>query len=127
MKNLGDVELKIYQIVAKLGKASVQDVQDEMNKEKETAYTTVMTFLKILKEKGFLDYEKSGKKFIYFTKIQETDFKESFLNKIIENVFKGSKLDLVQHLVKQNNLTELEISDLKKMVASLKDGANNEQ
>ena len=125
MKNLGDVELKIYQIVVQLGEASVQDVLDQMNKEKETAYTTVMTFLKILKDKGYLENKKSGKKFIYFPKIQEEDFKKNFINKIVNNVFQGSKLDLVQHLVDKNSLSKNEINDLKNLVKTLENEGQN--
>ena len=43
LNRLGKVELEIYQIVVRLGTASVQDVVNEINRDRKTAYTSVMT------------------------------------------------------------------------------------
>ncbi len=118
-KRLGDVELEIYNIVCTLKEASVQEVVDEISKKRETAYTSVMTLMKNLAEKGFLDYKKSGKKYIYFPRIAPGDLRKNLLERTLERVFAGSALDLVQSLVKSEKVSREELTEIKKLLDDL--------
>ena len=65
-KFLGGLELAVMEVVWERGQVSVRDVLDSLNQEAHSlAYTTVMTIMSRLKEKGWLVAEKKGKAFYY--------------------------------------------------------------
>ncbi|MGH1362189.1 MAG: BlaI/MecI/CopY family transcriptional regulator [Calditrichia bacterium] len=120
-KRLGDVELEIYNIVCRRKEASVQEVVDDISKNRKTAYTSVMTTMKILADKGYLAYKRVGKKFVYSPAIQPGELRRSLLERTLESVFAGSALDLVQSLVKSEKISKSELAEIKKMLNEMDD------
>ncbi|MEL6824573.1 MAG: BlaI/MecI/CopY family transcriptional regulator, partial [Calditrichota bacterium] len=118
---LGDVELEIYNIVCRRKEASVKEVADEINKTRKTAYTSVMTTMKILADKGYLSYERIGKKFVYSPAVQQGELRRSLLERTLESVFNGSALDLVQSLVKSEKISKTELDEIRKMLNEMED------
>ncbi|MCB0258922.1 MAG: BlaI/MecI/CopY family transcriptional regulator [Calditrichae bacterium] len=120
-KRLGEVELEIYHIVCRLEEASVQEVVDEISRERQTAYTSVMTLMKNLSEKGYLGYKKIGKKFIYFPAVNPESLKISLLEKTLDKVFGGSVLDLVQSLVNSEKIGREELAEIRQILNDLEE------
>lgn len=120
-KRLGEVELEIYHIVCRLKEASVQEVVDEISRERQTAYTSVMTLMKNLSEKGYLGYKKIGKKFVYFPAVSPETLKISLLEKTLDKVFGGSVLDLVQSLVSSEKISREELGEIRQILNNLEE------
>lgn len=118
---LGKVELEIYQIVVRLGTASVQEVVDEINRERKTAYTSVMTLMKNLADKGFLSFERSGKKYLYRPKVEPQALQQSLLEKTLDRVFEGSAVDLVQSLVNSERVSSDELDQIRKLLKEMEE------
>ncbi|MGG3572384.1 BlaI/MecI/CopY family transcriptional regulator [Bacillus gobiensis] len=64
-KLLGPLELQIMKIVWERGEASVQEVLNDLNKENDYAYTTIMTIMSRLVDKEILHRIKSGRFYVY--------------------------------------------------------------
>ncbi len=92
--------------------ASVREVCDSLSREKPVAYTTILTMLKILKDKGFVAHRKQGKAFIYHPLVNQKEARKSALTKLINQLFQGSPEILAQHLIAENNLDLAEIKAL---------------
>ncbi len=118
---LGKVELEIYQIVCRLGVASVQAVVDEINLTRKAAYTSVMTLMKNLADKGFLTFEKSGKKYLYRPAVAPEDLQQTLLERTLDKVFAGSSVDLVQSLVNSERIGSDELKQIRKLLDDLED------
>ncbi len=116
LNRLGKVELEIFKIVCRLGTASVQDVMDEINKERKTAYTSVMTLMKNLADKGFLKFERSGKKYLYKPDVAPESLQQSLLERTLDRVFEGSSVDLVQSLVNSERISKDELSQIRRLL-----------
>ena len=116
LNRLGKVELEIFKIVCRLGTASVQDVMDEINRERKTAYTSVMTLMKNLADKGFLNFKRSGKKYLYKANIAPETLQQSLLERTLDRVFEGSSVDLVQSLVNTERISKDELSQIRKLL-----------
>ena len=58
-------ELQIMKVVWERGSATVKDVCEVMSKRKPTAYTTILTLMGILEEKGALSHVRSGRAYLY--------------------------------------------------------------
>jgi predicted transcriptional regulator len=96
-------------VLWKNGQASVREITDALSIEKQTAYTTVQTLCKILAEKGYADFRKEGKAFIYVPKITQKEARQSALTSMLNKFFGGSPKVLAQHLMQE---TDIDIDDL---------------
>jgi predicted transcriptional regulator len=106
---LTDGEQSIMQVLWENGEASVRDITTVLSKDKQTAYTTVQTLCKILAEKGYADFRKEGKAFIYVPKITQMEARQSALTTMLNKFFGGSPKVLAQHLMQE---TDIELEDL---------------
>lgn len=118
---LGESEMEILHHVWELGEATVAQVQERILKERKVAYTTVMTIMKNLNNKGFLKYRKDGVTYVYSAARDPEQVQFSLISKMIDKVFKGSTSALVQTLVKGENLSEDELKELRSIIDKMED------
>lgn len=104
MKQLTKAEEDIMQILWQLEKANVKDIIKEFPAPKP-AYNTVSTIVRILENKGFVDYQKEGKGHVYFPKIKQQDYSNQSINKLVDNYFQGSFKSMVSFFVKKNDIS----------------------
>lgn len=77
------------------------------------AYTTVSTFLKILLNKGFVEFRKlSGKTHTYYPLISKENYTDQVMTDVKESFFGGSGSSLVKFFVEKEKLSESEIKEL---------------
>ena len=104
-------ELEIMQILWNRGPSLVHDVLAEIP-EPKPAYNTVLTFLRILKEKQYVASEAVGKQHRFYPLVQHSEYSSRFLQNVKNNLFRGSATDLVNFFVKEENLSAKEIEEL---------------
>jgi predicted transcriptional regulator len=109
---LTDGEQSIMEVLWKEGEASVRDIAAHLSQTKPTAYTTAQTLCKILVEKGYADFRKEGKAFIYSAKITQKDARQSALTSMLNKFFGGSPEVLAQHLMQE---TDIDLDDLESL------------
>ena len=118
---LGETEMEVLQVVWKLEEASVADVREQILKEREVAYTTIMTVMKNLADKEYLKYRKEGLSYIYSAAVKPEEVRFKLIDRLVDKVFQGSPTELVQTLVKSENLTEEERREIKRMIDRMED------
>lgn len=121
LSTLGETEMEVLNHVWELEEASVSDVRDRILESRKVAYTTIMTVMKNLADKGYLKYRKEGNSYIYSASIDPKDVRFNLVNRLVNKVFKGSPKDLVQTLVKSEQLTDEDREAIKKMISSMED------
>ena len=109
MKQLTKAEEDIMQVLWQLKKANVKQIIEEIP-EPKPAYNTVSTIVRILENKGFVDYKKKGKGHIYFPLLEKHEYSNQSINKLVDNYFQGSFKSMVSFFMQKNdiNLNELE-------------------
>lgn len=117
---LGETEMEILHYVWELNEATVADVQERILKERKVAYTTVMTIMKNLSDKGYLKFRKDGATYVYSAAIEPESVQFNLINRMIDKVFKGSSSALVQTLVKHENLNAEELKEIRKLMDDMK-------
>lgn len=122
---LSDLQLLIMKTLWHAQKLSASDVHQRVNQHKELAPTTVATMLKRLQEKGCVDYQKSGRQFLYFATVSEHEVKTSMLSSMLNSLFDGKPEQLVHHLVGQQDVDEDELNKIKALLE--KDANKGEQ
>lgn len=116
---LTDAELLIMDALWSLGEGSVKDVGEYLaGQDKDLAYNTVLTMLRILNQKGYLDYRKEGRAHIYIPLIDRSEARTGVLRHLLNRFFNGSPSLLIQNLLADETLSEDELRKLKADLAS---------
>jgi len=114
---LGQQELQIMKVVWDRGRVTVRDVYETLLGRRQIAYTTVMTMMGILEQKGFLK-KRAGddRAFIYEPARSRKAVMKAMVNEFVERVFGGAANPLMVHLIEDHRLTEQELDDLRKAI-----------
>ena len=118
---LGETEMEVLHHVWNMGEATVKQVRKRILKSREVAYTTIMTVMKNLAEKGYLKYRKDGVTYVYSPAQEPDSVRFNLVKDLIKKVFKGSPSELVQTLVQGEDMDEKELSEIKKMIDQMED------
>jgi predicted transcriptional regulator len=113
---LGRLELQIMNAVWDHGKATVHDVKEAIGTGRTPAYTTILTMMRKLEAKGYLEHEKDERTYVYRSTITRRDVRHSLLRDLLERVFDGSPTALVNSLVEQNRVTDKELHEIQKFI-----------
>jgi BlaI family penicillinase repressor len=117
-----DRELDVMAVLWELGAATVAEVRERL--PDDLAYTTVLTVLRILEEKGYVEHEEVGKAYRYRPKVGREAAERSAVRRLVRKLFRGSPELLLTHLVSDRSLKE---EDLRRLRALLDDRLGKEE
>jgi len=92
-------ELQIMKVVWKRDAATVKDVCEAMSKRKATAYTTILTLMSILEEKGVLVHTKSGRAYVYRPVLSRQQATRNQVQDILTRFFDGNPEKLIENVL----------------------------
>jgi BlaI family penicillinase repressor len=115
-------ELEIMKVVWKLGPATVRQVYEALLKRRRIAYTTVMTMMNILEQKGHLRKRPDGKAYVYSAVKPEQQVLRAMVRDFVDRVFNGSAEPLLLHLVADDRLTAEELDQVRGMIEASREG-----
>ena len=112
---LTDREADVMQVLWDHGPSVVNEVKDKLSDD--LAYTTVLTILRTLEQKGYVKHEEEGRVHRYFAVVQEIAARKSALRHLAGKLFKGSSELLFMHLVsEQKKLTKDQIERMRALL-----------
>jgi len=109
-----DRELDVMSVLWDLGGASVAEVRDRL--ADDLAYTTVLTILRTLEEKGYAGHTEAGKAYRYHPLVERQDAGASVLKRLTRKLFKNSPELLLTHLVSDRALGDDELRRMQKLL-----------
>lgn len=113
---MGQVQLRIMQMLWKMKRASARELTAELNKSEPIAHSTVQTLLRQLESKGAVDHEKDGRTFYFSPLVKQDKVKRSAARELIQNVFEGSAGGLVSYLLENEKVSSDELAEIRKLV-----------
>ena len=114
---LGPQELQIMKVVWDRNRVTVRDVYQTLLERRQVAYTTVMTMMNILEQKGFL--KKSAgedRAYVYEPARSRKTVMRALVNEFVERVFGGSANPLMVHLIEDEHLTAKDLDEIRKSI-----------
>lgn len=117
---LTEAELPLMDVIWARGVCTVSDVLEALPNDPPLAYNTVLTTLRILEEKGYLEHEKDGRAFVYKPRVPREQARRSALRLLLSRFFENSAEQLVHNLLQNEKLSASEIRRLKKMIGEAK-------
>jgi len=113
---LTDAELRLMQVLWDRESATVSDVVDTLAGRESPAYSTVLTTLRILEQKGYLRHEKEGRAFVYYPIVGRGDAQRSVIQYMMSRFFDNSPETLVLNLVQNEELDARDLGRIQKMI-----------
>jgi len=114
---LGDLELQILNILWARGPSTVREVLESLSGEPRPAYTTVLTMMRLMHEKGYLDRRERGRAHVYSPRLREQRVKRGLLRNLIATAFRGSPEALLVHLLEDDKLSRAELDRVRQLIA----------
>lgn len=115
MEKLTAKEEEVIQILWDLESAFVKEVI-EMYPDPKPAYTTISSIIRILENKGFVSHKAYGNTHQYFPIVKKEEYRKSSFTKFVDNYFDNSIKNVVSFLIKEEQLSAEEITELKKLL-----------
>ena len=113
---LTEAELKVMDMVWKLGEATVNDVASVQKGPHPLAYNTILTMMRILEKKGYLRHEKNGRAHLYRPIVDRQQARSKAVRQMVKSFFDNSPELLMMNLLKSEELSAEERDRLKQML-----------
>jgi BlaI family transcriptional regulator, penicillinase repressor len=113
---LGALQKAVMEILWELGEATVGQVRDRLQREPQPAYTTILSVMQKLEKAGWLSHRAEGRSYVYLPTRSRDEAGTSTLRTFIDRVFRGDPLLLFQHLLEDEELSDRDLSSLRKMI-----------
>ena len=113
---LTEQELEIMKIVWRKDSATVRDVYEEMLTRRKIAYTTVMTMMGILEQKGHLKKSADERAYVYRPAQPERQVLGNMVQDFVKRVFNGSAKPLLVHLVEDKKISPEELDEISRLL-----------
>jgi predicted transcriptional regulator len=118
MKSSGltDAELRLMEVLWRMGPATVSDVAEALPKDPALAYSTVLTTLRILETKGYLKHTKDGRAFRYEAVVAREKACENAVTHLLRRFFENSPERLILNLIDAKKISSRELKRLRKRI-----------
>jgi BlaI family transcriptional regulator, penicillinase repressor len=117
---LGEAELAVLRVLWDHGPQTVREVMEHLHERgRRVAYTTVLTFLARLEQKGSVTSDKKDMAYVYRAKASRSTVTKTRVKALLEELYDGAAGPVVMHLVENERLTSDELSKLRKLIDDL--------
>ncbi len=115
IKELTRAEEEVMQILWRLKKGFIKEILEKFG-EPRPAYSTVSTIIRILQEKGFVNYRVYGRTYQYFPVISKDDYRKSQMSNFVRNYFSNSYQKMVSFFAREDSITVNEMEEIMEMM-----------
>ncbi|NKB72204.1 MAG: BlaI/MecI/CopY family transcriptional regulator [Candidatus Latescibacteria bacterium] len=118
---LTEAELRLMDVLWNKGEATVGDVVEALARTQALAYSTVLTTMRILEQKGYIRHRKEGRAFIYAPVVDRNAAQLSAVRHLMSRFFNNSPESLVLNILENEQLDSGELQRLQDMIEAEKD------
>jgi predicted transcriptional regulator len=116
-------EMEVARLLWDLKEASVREVHEAVPEDRQIEFTVVQTYLRRLESKGYVTSRLEGRTKIYRPKIKPKTVIRETVDDLVDRLFGGEKLPLMQHLIEDQSLTDEDIQQLRELLDRMEDKA----
>jgi predicted transcriptional regulator len=120
---LTQAELRLMKVLWNRGESTVADMVTATSSDGELAYTSVLTTIRILENKGYVCHRQEGRAFLYNTTVGEVEASRSEVRHVLQRFFGNSRERLLLSLLGDDEIGPDELKRLKDAIALAPDDA----
>jgi predicted transcriptional regulator len=113
---LTEAELRLMKILWRRGESAVTDMVDALPEGEQLAYNSVLTTIRILEQKGYVEHRQEGRAFVYWPCVQENEASSSEVRNVLNRFFGNSREKLVLSLLDDDGISAEELSRLREAI-----------
>ena len=114
-------EMEVARAVWQLGQATVRQAHEAIPAARRMDFATVQTYLRRLETKGYVRSSLAGHTRVYAAKVQSTKVIRETVADLVDRLFGGDALPLMQHLIEDRGVNAAEISELRRLLDRLEE------
>ena len=122
LPKIADSEWRIMKVLWKQSPKSAQEIIDALKDEVDWNPRTIKTLLNRLVNKGALDFEKDGRRYLYYPHVGENECKRQETHSFVNRVFDGALKPMLAAFLEDGKLTPEELNELRKILNTEKGG-----
>jgi len=108
-------------VVWQRDQATVRDVYETLRERRQVAYTTVMTMMKILEDKGYLKKSREDRAYVYRPSRPRQQVVGAMVRDFVDRVFDGAASGLLLHLARNGKLTKAERQKIRQLIDEMEE------
>ncbi len=120
-------ELEVLDVLWRQSPLSVREVMEVLNQRRPRAYTSVMSLLGVMTDKGLLTRKAVGRAFVYAPKAGRQKTMRRMIGDLLGRAFDGSANLLVAHLLEEANPTSEELAEIRRTIAAYENGQETDE
>ena len=124
-RTLTDGEHRIMEVIWEKGSATVAEVAEALAGKDGAAYTTILTMMRIMRDKGYLRCRKEGRAHVYIPRVDRETAARKAVRQLLGKFFAGSPGELVLSFLRDEEITLKEIDELKRKIVEQGKGDEN--
>ena len=117
---LTEAELRLMKILWRRGESAVTDLVAAMPEGEPLAYNSVLTTIRILEQKGYVEHRQEGRAFVYSPCVAEEEASRSEVRHVLSRFFGNSREQLLLSLLGDE---EISTEELQRLRAAIRDAA----
>jgi len=121
-RTLTDGEHRIMEVMWEKGSATVAEVAEALAGKDGTAYTTILTMMRIMRDKGYLRCRKEGRAHVYIPRVDRDTAARKAVRQLLGKFFAGSPGELVLSFLRDEEISLKEIDELKRKIVEQEKG-----
>ena len=111
-------ELEVLKVLWDRGPSTVREVMEILRDERPRAYTSVMSLLNVMTDKGLVARLPQGRAFVYRPVVQRERTLRQMVGDLLGRAFEGSAHELVAHLLDQKQPSDQELEEIRRTIAA---------
>jgi BlaI family transcriptional regulator, penicillinase repressor len=113
---LTEAELRIMEVLWSKGPGTVQQVLDWLPPKPALAYNSVLTTVRVLEKKGYVEHAKDGRAHLYKPLLERKDATRSEIRHLVNRFFRDSHEELVLNILEERGIEAEELGQLRKIL-----------
>lgn len=114
-------ELAIMKVIWRRDRATVRDVYETLRERRAIAYTTVMTMMNVLEEKGYLAKARVDRAYVYRPTRPQQQVVGQMVTDFVDRVFDGAAAGLFLHLARDSRLSKTERDRIRRIIEEMEE------
>lgn len=115
-ETLTEAELRIMHVLWEKGPGTVQQVLDALPGPSALAYNTVLTTIRILERKGYVEHARDGRAHVFSPIVAQEEASRSEIRHLVSRFFRNSHEDLVLNILEDRGIAPEELERLRQML-----------
>jgi len=119
---LGELQLKVMNVIWDRGQATVSDVHEEISASRKIAYTTVLTTMQALERRRMVTHDTVGKAYRYWPAVSREQYTDASVDRLVGDLFDGRQEKLLCHLLGADRVSKADVRAIRDVIGRSEGG-----